>query len=206
MSLFQERHVFTTLVASTQWFGINFLSYGGMFIFPLILKQMDEQVPSQPKEKHHKLLEVIYSNIPSLVLNGAFLLYSLREKEMNQKMVINYSYLAGILFLSLSLVFPDMFLPFFMVGKCVFGIIFTSLYIYTATLFPTDIRSKAIGFCSFVARVGGIFMPFFFYNLIDLGIKCTVMAILLLTILFATLSLKLPDDSLSTASDFIHDE
>ncbi len=41
-SLFQEQHLFTTLASSTQWFGINFLSYGGMFIFPLILKQMDE--------------------------------------------------------------------------------------------------------------------------------------------------------------------
>ncbi len=151
------------------------------------------------------MLEVIYSNIPSLVLNGSFLLYSLKEKNMNQKMVINYSYMAGMLFLSLSLLCPDLFLPFFMVGKCFFGIIFTSLYIYTATLFPTDIRGKAYGFCSFVARVGGILMPFFFYNLIDLGIKTTVMAILFLTALFAALSLKLPDDGQSSASDFANE-
>jgi OCT family organic cation transporter-like MFS transporter 4/5 len=116
---------------------------------------------------------------------------------MNMKGVINGSYIITIILLSLSLLSDTTFLPLFIIGKCFFGLIFTSLYIYTAELFPTHIRSKAYGFCSFVARIGGILMPFFFYNVIEFGVRPTVLFILFLSLLFGSLSLLLPDSQKS---------
>ncbi len=43
-----------------------------------------------------------------------------------------------------------------MIGRLTSALGFTTVYLYTAELFPTQIRSTAVGCCSTIARVGGI--------------------------------------------------
>jgi OCT family organic cation transporter-like MFS transporter 4/5 len=47
-----------------------------------------------------------------------------------------------------------------MFGRLTAGLGFSMVYLYTAELFPTSIRSTAIGSCSTMARVGGMYVLF----------------------------------------------
>ena len=49
---------------------------------------------------------------------------------------------------------PKIFLS--LVGKFGATASFSVVYVYTVELFPTAIRSRAVGTCSLVARLGGI--------------------------------------------------
>lgn len=43
-----------------------------------------------------------------------------------------------------------------MIGRLCASLGFAMVYLYTSELFPTPIRSTAVGVCSTVARIGGI--------------------------------------------------
>ena len=43
-----------------------------------------------------------------------------------------------------------------LVGKFGASAVFLSVYLYTSELYPTSIRATAVGFCSTIARVGGV--------------------------------------------------
>ena len=44
-----------------------------------------------------------------------------------------------------------------LIGKFGASACFAIVYVYTAEMFPTVIRNQAVGTCSLVARIGGIF-------------------------------------------------
>uniref|UniRef100_A0A4W5K492 Solute carrier family 22 member 5 n=1 Tax=Hucho hucho TaxID=62062 RepID=A0A4W5K492_9TELE len=50
-----------------------------------------------------------------------------------------------------------------MVGKFAFTISFTVVYIYTAEIYPTVVRSAGVGICSSAARIGTIAAPYIIY-------------------------------------------
>ena len=49
---------------------------------------------------------------------------------------------------------------FFLVGKCFSGTAFLLVWLITAELYPTNLRSQAVGTCSTVARLFGLVAPF----------------------------------------------
>ena len=46
-----------------------------------------------------------------------------------------------------------------LLGKFGAAASFSIVYLYTAELYPTVVRSTAIGLCSMMARIGGILAP-----------------------------------------------
>ena len=46
-----------------------------------------------------------------------------------------------------------------LIGKFGATASFNIVYLYTAELFPTQIRSTAVGLCSMMARIGGLAAP-----------------------------------------------
>ncbi|KAL0994546.1 hypothetical protein UPYG_G00123800 [Umbra pygmaea] len=50
-----------------------------------------------------------------------------------------------------------------MVGKFAFTVCFTVVYIYTAEIYPTVVRSAGVGMCSSAARLGTIAAPYVIY-------------------------------------------
>ena len=55
-----------------------------------------------------------------------------------------------------------------LMGKFGVSAAFASIYVYTVEIFPTPIRSLALGSCSTIARFGAILSPF----VIDLVSEC----------------------------------
>ena len=49
---------------------------------------------------------------------------------------------------------------FFLIGKCFSGAAFLLVWLITAELYPTNLRSQAVGTCSTVARLFGLVAPF----------------------------------------------
>ncbi len=49
---------------------------------------------------------------------------------------------------------------FYLLGKCCSGAAFLLVWVITAELFPTNLRSQAVGICSTVARLFGLVSPF----------------------------------------------
>ena len=46
-----------------------------------------------------------------------------------------------------------------LIGKFGASAAFSLIYVYTAELFPTEVRSTALGLCSMMARIGGVAAP-----------------------------------------------
>ena len=46
------------------------------------------------------------------------------------------------------------------VGKLLTSAAFSLIYLYTAEMFPTEVRTKALGTCSMVARLGSFISPY----------------------------------------------
>ena len=51
-------------------------------------------------------------------------------------------------------------LAFYLIGKFAAGAGFNMVYLYTGEIFPTNLRSQAIGLCSMVSRVFCLCAPF----------------------------------------------
>ena len=49
---------------------------------------------------------------------------------------------------------------FFLIGKSCAGAGFLLVWVITAELFPTNLRSQAVGFCSTISRIFGLVCPF----------------------------------------------
>ena len=47
-----------------------------------------------------------------------------------------------------------------MIGKAAITICFSTIYVYTAELFPTPVRHLAVGSSSMMSRIGGLVAPF----------------------------------------------
>jgi uncharacterized membrane protein len=47
----------------------------------------------------------------------------------------------------------------FLAGKFAITIAFTVVYVFTAELFPTELRHSMLGTCSMVGRIGSIIAP-----------------------------------------------
>ena len=58
------------------------------------------------------------------------------------------------------------------IGKAGATTAFTGIYIYTAELFPTEIRNMALGACSLAARVGAIIAVYAGRSMVRLLLYC----------------------------------
>ncbi len=104
------------------------------------------------------VLSVLVGDIP-----GTFALI-ITMKYFGRKFNLFYlQYTVGICCLILAFV-PNTaktaILIFFLIGKCAAGAGFLMVWVITAELFPTNLRSQAIGVCSMIARVFGLVCPF----------------------------------------------
>ncbi|MED6293660.1 hypothetical protein CHARACLAT_012714, partial [Characodon lateralis] len=79
-----------------------------------------------------------------------------------------------------------------MIGKFAVAIAFGLIYLYTCELYPTVIRSLAVGSGSMMCRVGSIVAPFCVY-LVDVWVYLPQLIVGILAFIIGVLTLLLPE-------------
>ncbi|XP_024121231.1 solute carrier family 22 member 5 isoform X2 [Oryzias melastigma] len=93
-------------------------------------------------------------------------------------------------FLPAALVYVSITLE--MIGKFAVTTAYALVYAYTAEVYPTVLRTTAVGACSMASRIGGIISPFFIY-LRNYSASLPYILMGSLTVLMGLLSLLLPE-------------
>ena len=97
-------------------------------------------------------------------------------------------------------------LSFGMFGRCCFSVVYAGIYVWTLELYPTVLRSQAMGFMNTVAKVGGTAMPFIFKSLKILSPVLPFALIGALAILNSILLRRLPETKDKVLSDDTEDD
>lgn len=120
--------------------------------------------------QHVNFILICAVEIPAYILNN-FL-----SRKIGRRWIIFASFLICSLSVSFSGFvsdFPWIKLMLFLVGKFSIALSFVTTYVFTAELFPTNLRHRCIGLCSMFGNVGAMVAP-----------QTTVMVISTLTLKF----------------------
>ena len=104
------------------------------------------------------LLSSVLGDIPGTIC----LMFTLTHFSRRANLFF-FQMVTGICCLILAFVPKDntyVILVFFLIGKCGTGAAFLIVWVVTAELYPTNLRSQAVGFCSTIARVFSLLCPF----------------------------------------------
>ncbi|XP_077758889.1 solute carrier family 22 member 16 isoform X1 [Canis aureus] len=97
----------------------------------------------------------------------AYIFMCLGMDRIGRRSVLAFALISGALFCGVVMVIPkDYFIwtvVVTMAGKFAIGASFGLIYLYTAELYPTRVRSLAVGSGSMVSRMGSIVAPFCVY-------------------------------------------
>lgn len=145
--IFQKK-VFLTrfIVCAFLWISNAFLGYG--------ISIMSVKLEG---DKYNNFIIVSFAGIVAM-----FFYYIMLEK-CGRRWTLCSSMLITGLSLVISSVLPyslsQLAVAFFFVGKCFVTVSFSSLYVYTSELWPTDLRHSIVGTCSTMGRIGAMFAP-----------------------------------------------
>ena len=104
------------------------------------------------------LLSSVLGDIPGTIC----LMFTLTHFSRRANLFF-FQMVTGICCLILAFVPKDntyVILVFFLIGKCGTGAAFLIVWVVTAELYPTNLRSQACGFCSTIARLFSLLCPF----------------------------------------------
>lgn len=108
--------------------------------------------------KYISFILVVASEIPGL-LASIYLL----DKIGRRRTLIITLVLAGMSVTGSALIpndYSNLILLLFVGGKCSITCAFSSMYVFTAELWPTSLRNTIANLCSMIGRVGGMLAPF----------------------------------------------
>ena len=114
-------------------------------------------------------------------------------------------WILGICCLILAFIPRDLttaILVFYLIGKCSVGASFLLVWLITSEIYPTNLRSQALGTCSTIARLFGLVCPFVsslaaFWNplpMVVLGLPALIFGTLALMVLPETFGKPLPQN------------
>ncbi|KAJ6648230.1 Solute carrier family 22 member 5, partial [Pseudolycoriella hygida] len=135
------------LVCTFAWISSAFVSYG------ISLTSV-----SLAGDKYYNFVVIAIAGIPAMVLCYYMMEYLGRRYTLFSSLLIG-----GASIICSKLMPPNLSalsIILFFVGKLFITVAFTSLYIYTSELWPTNMRHSIMGLCSTMGRIGAMFAPF----------------------------------------------
>lgn len=179
LDMFRKAHIQRTLILMFNWVSAIVTSYA------LVLNMND-------------LAGDIFVNFVLMVmveLPGILLSYFLMDKIGRQPTLVGMMMGQGFFCLTMAWLPKDqttMVLIVYLLGKCCSSGAATNLWLFTAELYPTNLRSQAVGTCSTISRIFGMsssFVP-------ELAVIWKPLPMVLLgtpSVLAALCALKLPE-------------
>ncbi|XP_045699877.1 solute carrier family 22 member 16 [Phyllostomus hastatus] len=126
----------------------------------------------------------------------AYIFVCLGMDTLGRRAILTFSLLSCAVSCGLFMLIPRIFYHWVMltsmVGKFAIGSVFGLIYLYTAELYPTMIRTQAIGSGSMVSRAGSIIAPFSLY-LSGIWTFMPQLLVGILALVSGILTLKLPE-------------
>lgn len=134
-------------VCTFAWISSAFVSYG------ISLTSV-----SLGGDKYVNFVVIAIAGIPAMIL-----CYFMMER-LGRRWTLFSSFIIGGTSIVCSKLMPDhlqaLSIALFFIGKLFITVAFTSLYIYTSELWPTNMRHSIMGLCSTMGRIGSMFAPF----------------------------------------------
>lgn len=135
------------LICTFAWICSAFVSYG------ISLTSV-----SLAGDKYYNFVIVAIAGIPAMVL-----CYYMMER-FGRRWTLFSSFLVGGASIICSRLMPPnlsaLSITLFFIGKLFITVAFTSLYVYTSELWPTNMRHSIMGLCSTMGRIGSMLSPF----------------------------------------------
>ncbi|XP_034149021.1 solute carrier family 22 member 5 [Esox lucius] len=141
---------FVTLVCLFLWMAVNIGYYG--------LSLNTSNLSGNP---HLNCFLSALTEVPAYVVSTLLLRNCPRRPLLSAFLLIGGGMLFVIQVIPENL--PGVAIALEMVGKFGFTMSFTVVYIYTAEIYPTVVRSAGVGMCSSAARIGTIAAPYVIY-------------------------------------------
>ncbi len=134
-------------VCTFAWISSAFVSYG------ISLTSV-----SLAGDKYVNFVVIAVAGIPAMIL-----CYFMME-SLGRRWTLFSSFLIGGASIICSKLMPihlsALSIALFFIGKLFITVAFTSLYIYTSELWPTNMRHSVMGMCSTMGRIGSMLSPF----------------------------------------------
>lgn len=199
-SFLEKKYFFVSLLLAYLWFVSSFISYGLLYILPKIFDSIskNDKVDSL---KH--MIHAMFILFPCPLFRG--LISEWKFLGRKNAMIVGFagSMLAGFFCIinTSHLSLSSGMLKFFI--NTSLGI----LSVYTSEVYPTSLRSIALGFGNSITRMGGIVTPFiceFVHSFFFPSAPFYVFVIAAVTGVFACISL--PFETMGKALDSLEDE
>lgn len=176
-ALLGAKHRKTSLLVWFIFFGVAFLYYGVVLLNTQLRVFDGEDVNGDiaclphgaPYLSNSEYLEIFIDSlaeVPGVVLAAIFIDSLGRKRTMSYTLLITGVMLIPLAFGSMR-GFVRNFLLFFTRSSAFAG--FTAVYVFSAEIYPTHMRSSGIGVANGWARIGGMVCPFFSVAFVENG-------------------------------------
>lgn len=192
--LFKDKYLYTTLLISGIYF-VMATSWGGLsIIMPKVIGQKEKEKSikyNTPEDKHKAYTTFIISaflEIPCTLL-ASFLA---EIKILGRKGALMLSFALCFIPCTLIVIHVHGFSVFLIITRFLTTIPFGIAYIYNNEVFPTNIRSTALGVLGGMSRISAISSPFIMFALLDIGFIYPFLFCSILFLMGIVLSFLLP--------------
>jgi hypothetical protein len=193
-----KKNLFISLILGVLWYLTSVISYGLLYILPKLFDSMDKN------NKHESLKHMILTMtilFPCPLFRG----FISEVKSIGRKYGMIYGYVGSAVCVILCMLVKENlfiysgFLKFFI--NTSIGIV----SVYTSEVYPTHLRSLALGFGNGLTRVGGITTPFFCEMLENYMKKGSFYMFFLLSIIGVFATWLLPFDTIGRPLDKVEE-
>ena len=162
--MFNNKYKLTSCLLILSWFLNAMITYGLLLVYSLTLQKIHRNHPQMNSEIVASSTLTSIAVLPSNLFAGIF-----SEIEfLGRKKAMILGNLCPLLTIFLSIKFTSLISFWFALSYIFISISYTIVNTYTAEVYPTMIRDKALGVMFTAARIGGFLSQIIFIELINL--------------------------------------
>jgi len=169
--LFSSKYLGISLILFMLWWTCSYVYYGFMCSLPAIYQHLHLDTKQKEKVDQHLYDDIIADVILSCLFEiPAAVLTALFPVIFGRKNSILIGFLSTATFTFLCCTSTSAIAIYSAISKAMITLSFHTLYTFAAEIYPTYMRTTALGMCNFFSRIGGFSTSFINEYLIGLDI------------------------------------